>query len=140
MQLYPAGLTQIGPYMTLWKCLKVQLAIIHRRGHYTLQYRPSIVFFHDIIIEVTTHFDNCNSSIDQYPIDYINHFSHQICRYLLFLKYFWCFFKLKIDGIQRKVNLLDAKATAKAEEWDNMTVEDFKTKTLWTQGRKCKQY
>ncbi|XP_071821129.1 probable flavin-containing monoamine oxidase A [Apostichopus japonicus] len=42
----------------------------------------------------------------------------------------------KVDGLQGKVNLKDATATAKAEEWDNMTVEELKTKTLWTKVAK----
>ncbi|PIK57277.1 putative flavin-containing monoamine oxidase A [Apostichopus japonicus] len=44
----------------------------------------------------------------------------------------------KVDGLQGKVNVKDATATAKAEEWDNMTVEELKTKTLWTKGKKIK--
>ncbi|XP_071820900.1 amine oxidase [flavin-containing] A-like isoform X1 [Apostichopus japonicus] len=42
----------------------------------------------------------------------------------------------KVDGMQGKVNLEDAKATPKADEWDNMTVDELKTKTLWTQVAK----
>lgn len=37
--------------------------------------------------------------------------------------------------MQSNVNLEDAKATPKADEWDNMTVDELKTKTLWTQGK-----
>lgn len=42
----------------------------------------------------------------------------------------------KVDGMQKKVNLADAKTTPQAEEWDNMTVEELKTKILWTQAAK----
>ncbi|PIK57276.1 putative amine oxidase [Apostichopus japonicus] len=38
--------------------------------------------------------------------------------------------------MQSNVNLEDAKATPKADEWDNMTVDELKTKTLWTQVAK----
>lgn len=38
--------------------------------------------------------------------------------------------------MQKKVNLADAKSTPQAEEWDNMTVDELKTRTLWTQGKK----
>lgn len=41
-----------------------------------------------------------------------------------------------MDGLQSKVNLKDASASPKAEEWDNMTVDELKTKTLWTKVAK----
>lgn len=42
----------------------------------------------------------------------------------------------KVDGMSKKVNLKDAKATPKAEEWDNLTVDELKKKTLFTQVAK----